>query len=64
MDCTFLRLEGLPPPGEIPEGTSILDLSHNLIREVPTDAFAALPNLRILRLDHNRINTLHQHAFR
>ena len=39
------------------------DLSYNKIRSVPEAAVSGLPYLRILQLDNNKINCIHDKAF-
>ncbi|XP_050709904.1 uncharacterized protein LOC126994641 [Eriocheir sinensis] len=40
-----------------------LDLSHNMLRAVPSEALADVPGLRELRLAHNYITSLPEEAF-
>ena len=63
VDCSYTGLTDIPVR-YIPQETVILDLSHNQIEEVPTDIFFSFPDLSIIRLDHNIIHKVKEHAFR
>lgn len=63
VDCSYTGLTYIPVR-YVPEDTVILDLSHNQIQEVQTDTFSAFSHLSIVRLDHNMINDVQEHAFR
>lgn len=54
VDCSHRGLREVPK--DIPKSVRILDLSHNSIYTIPSDAFDGLKNLKILRLDHNSIS--------
>lgn len=41
----------------------VLDLSHNSLASIPTNAFSQLPRLKVLRLDNNNINVLEDKPF-
>lgn len=41
-----------------------LDLSHNLLENIPTGSFAGLHNLEILRLDYNNLQIIDYESFR
>ena len=63
MDCSYTGLTYIPIR-DIPRDTQVLDLSHNEIQAVQTDSFLQFPELRIIRLDHNRISDVEENAFR
>ncbi|XP_069510961.1 polycystin-1-like [Ambystoma mexicanum] len=62
-NCSRLQLVEVPSRESFPPGTVILDLSHNLLREVQVGDFAGFPELIALDLSFNRIRTIQEGAF-
>lgn len=56
MDCSGLELA--VPPVDLPVRTVSLNLGHNRLASLNPEAFANLPNLRELRLDHNELTSI------
>ncbi|XP_014868155.1 PREDICTED: leucine-rich repeats and immunoglobulin-like domains protein 1 [Poecilia mexicana] len=56
VDCSGLEL--IVPPVDLPVGTVSLNLGHNKLASLSAEAFANLPNLRELRLDHNELTSI------
>ncbi|XP_078507445.1 uncharacterized protein LOC144767964 [Lissotriton helveticus] len=49
--------------GDLPKETQCLNISHNFIHRLPGGSFQHLPQLRILRLDCNRLQEIKDAAF-
>lgn len=49
--------------GDLPKETQSLNISHNSIHRLPGGSFRHLPQLRILRLDCNRLQEINDSAF-
>uniref|UniRef100_A0A096MH98 Leucine rich repeats and immunoglobulin like domains 1 n=1 Tax=Poecilia formosa TaxID=48698 RepID=A0A096MH98_POEFO len=56
VDCSGLEL--IVPPVDLPVWTVSLNLGHNKLASLSAEAFANLPNLRELRLDHNELTSI------
>ncbi|XP_028854532.1 leucine-rich repeats and immunoglobulin-like domains protein 1 [Denticeps clupeoides] len=56
VDCSGLDLTEIPR--DLPSRTGALNLSHNKLAEVQTDALSGLPSLREVRLDHNELTAI------
>ncbi|XP_035980499.1 leucine-rich repeats and immunoglobulin-like domains protein 1 [Fundulus heteroclitus] len=56
VDCSGLELA--VPPLDLPVRTVSLNLGHNKLASISAEAFANLPNLRELRLDHNELTSI------
>uniref|UniRef100_A0A8D3C331 Leucine rich repeats and immunoglobulin like domains 1 n=1 Tax=Scophthalmus maximus TaxID=52904 RepID=A0A8D3C331_SCOMX len=56
VDCGGLELTATPP--DLPARTVSLNLGHNKLTAISVEAFANLPNLRELRLDHNELTSI------
>ncbi|XP_008407784.1 leucine-rich repeats and immunoglobulin-like domains protein 1 isoform X1 [Poecilia reticulata] len=56
VDCSGLEL--IVPPVDLPVWTVSLNLGHNKMASLSVEAFANLPNLRELRLDHNELTSI------
>ncbi|XP_029991238.1 leucine-rich repeats and immunoglobulin-like domains protein 1 isoform X2 [Sphaeramia orbicularis] len=56
VDCSNLELTGTPL--DLPDRTVSLNLGHNKLTVIDAEAFANLPNLRELRLDHNELTSI------
>ncbi|XP_069497063.1 toll-like receptor 13 [Ambystoma mexicanum] len=48
---------------DLPNDTQCLNISHNLIRQLPWGSFQHLPQLTILRMDFNHLQEIHNGAF-
>uniref|UniRef100_UPI00358F0AC3 toll-like receptor 1 isoform X1 n=2 Tax=Myxine glutinosa TaxID=7769 RepID=UPI00358F0AC3 len=60
-DCSKLRLSSVPEG--LPTGLQRLDLSHNLLEEIPAGSFRAYGRLRVLLLASNKIKYFHPKVF-
>ncbi|XP_008318572.1 leucine-rich repeats and immunoglobulin-like domains protein 1 [Cynoglossus semilaevis] len=56
VDCSGLELTATPP--DLPARTVSLNLGHNKLTTITVEAFANLPNLKELRLDHNDLTSI------
>ncbi|XP_056247183.1 leucine-rich repeats and immunoglobulin-like domains protein 1 [Seriola aureovittata] len=56
VDCSNLELTATPL--DLPARTVSLNLGHNKLTAISVEAFANLPNLRELRLDHNELTSI------
>ncbi|XP_059184547.1 LOW QUALITY PROTEIN: leucine-rich repeats and immunoglobulin-like domains protein 1 [Centropristis striata] len=56
VDCSNLELTATPL--DLPVRTVSLNLGHNKLTAINTEAFNNLPNLRELRLDHNELTSI------
>lgn len=56
VDCSNLELTATPL--DLPVRTVSLNLGHNKLIAIDVEAFANLPNLRELRLDHNELTSI------
>ncbi|XP_063330664.1 leucine-rich repeats and immunoglobulin-like domains protein 1 isoform X2 [Pelmatolapia mariae] len=56
VDCSNLELTATPL--DLPVRTVSLNLGHNKLTSISPEAFANLPNLRELRLDHNELTSI------
>ncbi|XP_023810762.1 leucine-rich repeats and immunoglobulin-like domains protein 1 [Oryzias latipes] len=56
VDCS--RLELTATPLDLPARTVSLNLGHNKLTSINPEAFASLPNLRELHLDHNELTSI------
>lgn len=56
MDCSNLELTATPL--DLPLRTVSLNLGYNKLTAINVEAFANLPNLRELRLDHNELTSI------
>ncbi|RVE72757.1 hypothetical protein OJAV_G00044530 [Oryzias javanicus] len=56
VDCS--RVELTSTPLDLPARTVSLNLGHNKLTSINPEAFANLPNLRELRLDHNELTSI------
>ncbi|XP_028303082.1 leucine-rich repeats and immunoglobulin-like domains protein 1 isoform X2 [Gouania willdenowi] len=56
VDCSHRELTSAPL--DLPVRTVSLNLGHNKLSSIPPEAFANLPNLRELRLDHNDLTSI------
>ncbi|XP_043978661.1 leucine-rich repeats and immunoglobulin-like domains protein 1 isoform X2 [Gambusia affinis] len=56
VDCSGLEL--IVPPVDLPVWTVSLNLGRNNLASLSAEAFANLPNLRELRLDHNELTSM------
>ncbi|XP_047438665.1 leucine-rich repeats and immunoglobulin-like domains protein 1 [Mugil cephalus] len=56
VDCSYLELTATPL--DLPVRTVSLNLGHNKLAAISVEAFANLPNLRELRLDHNELTSI------
>ncbi|XP_054880745.1 leucine-rich repeats and immunoglobulin-like domains protein 1 [Poeciliopsis prolifica] len=56
VDCSGLELT--VPPADLPVWTVSLNLGRNKLASLSAEAFANLPNLRELRLDHNELTSI------
>uniref|UniRef100_A0AAQ5YLM8 Ig-like domain-containing protein n=1 Tax=Amphiprion ocellaris TaxID=80972 RepID=A0AAQ5YLM8_AMPOC len=56
VDCSNLELTAAPL--DLPVRTVSLNLGHNKLTAINVEAFANLPNLRELRLDHNELTSI------
>ena len=60
-DCSKLRLSSVPEG--LPTGLQRLDLSHNLLQEIPAGSFRGYGGLHVLLLASNKIKYLHPKVF-
>uniref|UniRef100_A0A8C4PZ92 Toll-like receptor 18 n=1 Tax=Eptatretus burgeri TaxID=7764 RepID=A0A8C4PZ92_EPTBU len=60
-DCSKLRLSSVPEG--LPKGLQRLDLSHNLLQEIPAGSFRGYGGLHVLLLTSNKIKYLHPKVF-
>ncbi len=64
IECYTRSHEGLTSiPNDIDDSEAFIDLSHNLIQEIPYKAFGKFNHLRNLYLANNSIDTVHPEAF-
>ncbi|CAK9298283.1 unnamed protein product [Gordionus sp. m RMFG-2023] len=61
VECGGRNLKDIP--SNIPIFTTEINLSNNLITEIPTDAFKTLVNLEKIDLRNNLIENIHDNAF-
>ena len=62
IDCSNLGLRSIPR--ELPDYTTILDLSGNALTSVGSDALAGLTLLNVLDLHNNNLTHINESAFR
>uniref|UniRef100_A0A672SZG7 Leucine rich repeats and immunoglobulin like domains 1 n=1 Tax=Sinocyclocheilus grahami TaxID=75366 RepID=A0A672SZG7_SINGR len=55
-DCSHLDITDVPQ--DLPKSTEHLNLSHNKLAAVDMDILSNLPNLREVRLDHNKLTSI------
>ena len=48
----------------MPTGTAYIDLSHNKLRELPDEIFAAFEQMIFLDLSHNEVTSVSRHVFK